>query len=219
MDNDPYCASSACSHVCGRSLVRVGGRGRTRIGSNRGRSDCRGPQVCPLSLQHPFGPRSRRRAHPRSRSSPLLSGAKTMPITRTSIGWIEPTARVTVRARMDGTIVERHIHDGAEVVAGDLLFRLDDRELQAQIARGRGHPGPRPCRAGQSAGRAQANPGTAGPIRRRPRPKPKRLPPRSGSPPPMSAASEAALAMDRTRLEHTRITAPISGRAGVVHGQ
>ena len=34
----------------------------------------------------------------------------------------------------------------------------------------------------------------------------------------MSAASEAALAMDQTRLEHTRITAPISGRAGIVHG-
>ena len=32
------------------------------------------------------------------------------------------------------------------------------------------------------------------------------------------SASEAALAMDQTRLEHTRITAPISGRAGVVHG-
>src|ERR687898_593115 len=62
--------------------------------------------------------------------------ALAMPITRTGIGWIEPTARVTVRTRIDGTIVERHVHDGEEVAAGDLLFRLDDRELQAQIARG-----------------------------------------------------------------------------------
>ena len=61
--------------------------------------------------------------------------SRAMPITWNGIGRIEPTARVTVRARMDDTIVERHIHDGAEVAAGDLLFRLDDGELQAQIGR------------------------------------------------------------------------------------
>ena len=143
--------------------------------------------------------------------------AKTMPITRTSIGWIEPTARVTVRARMDGTIVERHIHDGADVVAGDLLFRLDDRELQAQIARGQAIL----ARDRALLGKAQAE------LRRT-----QELLARSVSTHAQAedaaagvriaaanaSASEAALAMDQTRLEHTRITAPISGRAGIVHG-
>jgi membrane fusion protein, multidrug efflux system len=143
--------------------------------------------------------------------------AKAMPITRTSIGWIEPTARVTVRARIDGTIVERHIHDGAEVAAGDLLFRLDDRELQAQIARGEAAL----ARDRAILAKAQAA------LRRS-----QELLARSVASQAQAeeaaaevriaaanvAASEATLAIDRTRLGHTRITAPISGRAGIVQG-
>ncbi|WP_312887533.1 efflux RND transporter periplasmic adaptor subunit [Microvirga arabica] len=142
---------------------------------------------------------------------------KAMPITRTSIGWIEPTARVTVRARIDGTIVERHIHDGAEVAAGDLLFRLDDRELQAQIARGE---------AALTRDRAVLAKAQAA-LRRT-----QELLSRSVATQAQAeeaaaevriaaanvAASEATLAIDRARLGHTRITAPISGRAGVVQG-
>jgi multidrug efflux system membrane fusion protein len=142
---------------------------------------------------------------------------KAVPITRTSIGWIEPTARVTVRTRIDGTIVERRIHDGAEVGAGDLLFRLDDRELQAQIARGE---------AALARDRAVLAKVEAS-LRRT-----QELLSRSVATQAQTeeaaaevriaaanvAASEAALTMDRTRLAHTRITAPISGRAGVVYG-
>lgn len=141
--------------------------------------------------------------------------AKVMPITRMSIGWIEPTAQVTVRARIDGTIVERHIRDGTEVAAGDLLFRLDDRELQAQIARGEA-----------TLARDQAVLAKAQAAFRRTQ----ELLVRSVASQAQGeeaaaevriaaanvAASEAALATDRVKLAHTRITAPISGRAGVV---
>lgn len=143
--------------------------------------------------------------------------AKAVPITRTSIGWIEPIARVTVRARIDGIIVERRIHDGAEVEAGDLLFRLDDRELQAQMVR---------SEAALARDRAVLDKAEAA-LRRT-----LELLSRSVATQAQAedaaaevriaaanvAASEAALAMDRTRLGHTRITAPISGRAGVVQG-
>jgi membrane fusion protein, multidrug efflux system len=143
--------------------------------------------------------------------------AQAMPITRTGIGWIEPTARVTVRTRIDGTIVERHVHDGAKVAAGDLLFRLDDRELQAQIARGEAAL----ARDQAALAKAQAE------LRRT-----QELLARSVASQAQAeeaaaevriaaanvAASEATLAIDRTRLGHTRITAPISGRAGVVQG-
>lgn len=143
--------------------------------------------------------------------------AKAMPITRTSIGWIEPTARVAVRARIDGTIVEQHIHDGAEVAAGDLLFRLDDRELQAQIARGE---------AALTRDRAVLAKAQAA-LRRT-----QELLARSVATQTQAeeaaaevriaaanvAASEATLTIDRARLGHTKITAPISGRAGVVQG-
>jgi multidrug efflux system membrane fusion protein len=140
-----------------------------------------------------------------------------MPITRTGIGWIEPTARVIVRARIDGTIVERHVHDGAAVAAGDLMFRLDDRELQAQIARGEAAL----ARDRAVLGKAQAA------LKRT-----QELLTRSVASQAQAeeadaevriaaanvAASEAALAIERTKLGHTRITAPISGRAGVVQG-
>jgi multidrug efflux system membrane fusion protein len=140
-----------------------------------------------------------------------------MPITRTGIGWIEPTASVTVRARIDGTIVERHIRDGAEVAAGDLLFSLDNRELQAQIARGEAAL----VRDRSVLAKAQAA------LKRT-----QELLARSVASQAQAeeadaevriaaanvAASEAALAMERTKLGHTRITAPISGRAGVVQG-
>jgi multidrug efflux system membrane fusion protein len=143
--------------------------------------------------------------------------AKATPITRTIIGWIEPTARVTVRARIDGTIVEQRIHDGAEVAAGDLLFRLDDRELQAQIARGEAAL----ARDRAVLAKAQAA------LKRT-----QELLARSVATQTQAeevaaevsiaaanvGASEAALAMERTKLGHTRITAPISGRAGVVQG-
>lgn len=143
--------------------------------------------------------------------------ARAMPITRTGIGWIEPTASVTVRARIDGTIVERRIRDGAEVAAGDLLFRLDDRELQAQIARGEAAL----ARDRVVLSKAQAA------LKRT-----QELLARSVATQAQAeeadaevriaaanlAASEAALAMERTGLAHTRITAPISGRAGVVQG-
>jgi len=143
--------------------------------------------------------------------------AKALPITRASIGWIEPTARVTVRARIDGTIVERRIHDGAEVAAGDLLFRLDDRELQAQIARG-----------GAALARDQAVLAKAQAALKRTQELLTRSVATQAQAEEASAevriaaanvaASEATLAIDRTKLEHTRITAPISGRAGIVQG-
>ncbi len=143
--------------------------------------------------------------------------SRAMPITWNGIGRIEPTARVTVRARIDGTIVERHIYDGAEVAAGDLLFRLDDRELQAQIGR---------SEAALARDRAVLAKAQAA-LRRT-----QELLSRSVATQTQAeeaaaevriaaanvAASEAALAMDRTKLGHTRITSPISGRAGIVQG-
>ncbi len=58
-----------------------------------------------------------------------------LPITLSSVGWIEPIATVTLRARIDGQILEQNAKDGQTANQGDVLFRLDDREIQAQIAR------------------------------------------------------------------------------------
>lgn len=58
-----------------------------------------------------------------------------LPIVRAGVGWIEPIESVVVRARADGQIVEQRVEDGQMVKAGDVLFRLDDREAAAAIAR------------------------------------------------------------------------------------
>ncbi len=142
---------------------------------------------------------------------------KAMPITRTGIGWIEPTASVTVRARIDGTIVERHIRDGAEIAAGDLLFSLDNRELQAQIARGEAALArDRAVMAKAQAALKRTQELLARSVASQAQAEEADAEVRIAA--ANVAASEAALAMERTRLGHTRITAPISGRAGVVQG-
>lgn len=145
------------------------------------------------------------------------ASAKAVPITRTSIGWIEPTARIAVRARIDGTIVERHIHDGAGVAAGDLLFRLDDRELQAQIARGEATLArDRAVLAKTQAALRRTQELLARSVATQTQAEEAAAEVRIAA--ANVAASEAALTVDRTRLEHTRIIAPISGQAGVVQG-
>jgi membrane fusion protein, multidrug efflux system len=143
--------------------------------------------------------------------------ARAMPITRTSIGWIEPTARVTVRTRIDGIIVERHVHDGVEVAAGELLFRLDDRELQAQIARGEAALArDRAVLAKAQAALKRTQELLARSVATQAQAEEADAEVRIAA--ANVTASEAALAMDRTKLGHTKITAPISGRAGVVQG-
>lgn len=142
---------------------------------------------------------------------------KAMPITRTGIGWIEPTASVTVRARIDGTIIERHIRDGAEVAVGDLLFSLDNRELQAQIARGEAALArDRAVLAKAQAALKRTQELLARSVASQAQAEEADAEVRIAA--ANVAASEAALAMERTKLGHTRITAPISGRAGVVQG-
>lgn len=58
---------------------------------------------------------------------------KTVPLSVRAIGNVEPIESVTVRSRVDGEIVSVHVSDGREVKKGQLLFRLDDRFLSAQL--------------------------------------------------------------------------------------
>ena len=51
-----------------------------------------------------------------------VAQGKDLPITRTSVGSIEPIAIVTVRARIEGEIVEQRVRDGQMVKEGDVLF-------------------------------------------------------------------------------------------------
>lgn len=60
--------------------------------------------------------------------------ATDMPVVLTAPGTVEPLANVAVKSRVDGQIVEVLFNEGDLVSAGDILFRLDERLVKAQIA-------------------------------------------------------------------------------------
>jgi RND family efflux transporter MFP subunit len=65
------------------------------------------------------------------------------PLSRSVQQWdehtarIEPLARVEIRPRVSGQVMEVHFRDGAPVAAGDLLFTLDRRPFQIAVAAAR----------------------------------------------------------------------------------
>lgn len=56
-----------------------------------------------------------------------------MPVRFDTIGTVQAIASVTVRSRVESQILEVGFDDGAMIKAGDLLFRLDSRAIEAQI--------------------------------------------------------------------------------------
>lgn len=58
---------------------------------------------------------------------------KTVPVRLDALGTVTPMASVAIKSRIETVIVGVHFADGAEVAAGDLLFTLDGRAIEAQI--------------------------------------------------------------------------------------
>jgi multidrug efflux system membrane fusion protein len=63
---------------------------------------------------------------------------KKVPVRVDALGSVTPIASVAIKARVDTTIMAVHFRDGAEVKKGDLLFTLDGRAIEAQIAQTEG---------------------------------------------------------------------------------
>ena len=138
-----------------------------------------------------------------------------LPITRASVGWVEPIATVTIRARIEGEMVERRVQDGQIVKEGDVLFRLDDREIQAQIARDEATLVKDQAtatktqndirRIGEFLGKGAASQQQFDVVTADLKVAAANV-----------AADQAALQADRIKLGYTVMRAPISGRVGVV---
>jgi membrane fusion protein, multidrug efflux system len=62
------------------------------------------------------------------------SERKPMPVRLDAIGTVQTIASVTLRSRVDSQIMEVAFEDGAKVNKGDVLFRLDARQIEALIA-------------------------------------------------------------------------------------
>lgn len=63
---------------------------------------------------------------------------KQVPVDVDTIGTVTPIASVALKSRIETTITEVHFEDGAKVKAGDILFTLDARQIDAQIAQAEG---------------------------------------------------------------------------------
>jgi len=59
---------------------------------------------------------------------------KRMPVRLHAIGTVEPVASVAIKARLDGLITSVHVRDGQDVVKDELLFQLDPKPFEAQMA-------------------------------------------------------------------------------------
>jgi multidrug efflux system membrane fusion protein len=137
------------------------------------------------------------------------------PITRTSVGWVEPIQTVTVRTRIDGQIIEQRAKDGQIVKPGDVLFRIDDREIQAQIAKDEAAL----ARDQATVARTQADLKRAQELLTRENTTPQRVEQTTADYKVAMAnvsADQATLEADRIKLSYTTIMAPIAGRLGVV---
>ena len=58
-----------------------------------------------------------------------------VPVRLEALGTVTPIASVAIKVRLESVITEVHFSDGAMVQAGDLLFTLDSRQLEAEIKR------------------------------------------------------------------------------------
>lgn len=55
-------------------------------------------------------------------------------VTLDAVGTVQPLASIAIKARIDSQIAEIAVQEGAKVRQGDLLLKLDDRALKAQLA-------------------------------------------------------------------------------------
>ena len=128
-------------------------------------------------------------------------------------GRIEPARTAEVRARVPGIVLERLFEEGANVKAGDVLFRIDPAPLEAAVAQARG-----------ALARAEASVYQADSLVRRYEPLVEAraisqqeydnaiAAQKSAQAEKLSA--QAALQTARLDLDYATVTAPIDGRIG-----
>ena len=136
-------------------------------------------------------------------------------IRRRTIGILESPAVVIIRSRIDSLVLEQHITDGQIVKKGDLLFTLDDREIQAVLARDQATIAKDQAALAQTeaalertqelinrnvAARQQLEQATA----------------TFKAAQQTVEADQAVLQADQLRLGYSKLTAPINGRIGVI---
>jgi multidrug efflux system membrane fusion protein len=138
-----------------------------------------------------------------------------VPVTISVIGTVEAYATVDVKSRVDGQLISAAFTEGQAVKQGDLLFTIDPRPYEAQVAQ-----------AEATLARDQATlEGTRKDLARQQQLAKQGVSSRQVYDQAVATekanaatvkADEAALAMARLQLEYTRIYSPVNGRAGAI---
>lgn len=80
---------------------------------------------------------SRAQERPKTATRPVVTATAQLqptPLSLTTVGTVEPIQSVSVRAQVGGVITRVAFEEGGQVAAGQLLFQIDPRPLQATLA-------------------------------------------------------------------------------------
>ena len=138
-----------------------------------------------------------------------------VPVTVGVIGTVEAYSMVTVKSRVDGQIISAAFTEGQAVKQGDLLFNIDPKPYEAQVAQ-----------AEAALARDQATlEGTRKDLERYQQLAKQGVSSRQQLDQTMAAekaqqatvkADQAALQSSRLQLDYTRIYSPVNGRTGSI---
>jgi multidrug efflux system membrane fusion protein len=137
-----------------------------------------------------------------------------MPVRIDAIGTVQAISTVNIRSRVDSQIMAVEFRDGATVNKGDVLFRLDSRQLEAQLRQAEANV----ARDKASLIAAESDLRRAEELSRREIATDQRLDNARTAVSTLRAAirgGEAAVDSLRVQLSYYTITAPVSGRVGV----
>jgi multidrug efflux system membrane fusion protein len=145
-----------------------------------------------------------------------VASKQDVPVTADSVGWVEPIATVAVRSRMDGVIVEQDVQEGAIVKVGDVLFRLDDRALQAAVAKDQASIAKDQVALDQAKADLKRDQSLAGKNNVITEQQLEQQQSTEKADEATVAVDKATLQADEVQLSYATITAPIAGRVGVL---
>lgn len=140
---------------------------------------------------------------------------KSLPVTVTAIGTVEPYSTVDIRAQITGQLTNIHFTEGQVVSEGQPLFTIDPRPFEATL---------RQAEAILARDKAQAENAKAEVVRNAdlvkrgliPRNQYDALETTSSALQATLGADQAQVDTARLQLQYTRITAPVSGRTGAL---
>ena len=138
---------------------------------------------------------------------------RSVPRTVEAPGRLQAVRTAEVRARVEGILERRTYREGSEVKAGEVLFRIDDRTLAANLASARASLARTQAQAliaGQNRERMQALVGTKA-ISKQDLDQAVATKAQADA---EVAAAKASLARADIDLSYANVTAPISGRIG-----